>query len=219
MTALNASDIYFGTYATFQTKDKNSGAALAGPDNAVGDKGTIEWKLDEHKRRQAWLVNPYGQTIGYLDQDMSHTLAVLQAKDWEITYVLSFTAYSETFGENAYWGQVAIIAYSPRYAESFQSFVASFAQEAAQGLRPDPSLSARSAEEIAKDPSCWKPSNKVKMPDSEASCVILKDHRSMHDKVLDLGRSRNIGCYIVSWAFILGIIACILWLLHRMGIF
>lgn len=219
MAPLNASDIYFGTYVTFQTKDKRSGAALAGPDNAVGDRGSIEWRLDEHKHRQAWLVNPYGQAIGFLDQNMSHTLAVLQAKDWEITYVLSFTAYSEALGENAYWGQVAIMAYSPKHAESFRSFASSFAREAARGLRPDPSLSARSAEEIAKDPSSWKPSNKVKIPNNEVSSVILKDHRSVHDKVLDLGRSKNIGCYIISWAFILGVGACILWFLHCRGIF
>ena len=150
---------------------------------------------------------------------MSHTLAVLQAKDWEIAYVLSFTAYSEALGENAYWGQVAIMAYSPKHAESFRSFASSFAREAARGLRPDPSLSARSAEEIAKDPSSWKPSSKVKIPDNEVSSVILKDHRSVHDKVLDLGRSKNIGCYIISWAFILGVVACILWFLHCMGIF
>lgn len=218
MTPLNASDIYFGMYATFQTADKRSGAALAGPDNAVGDRGTIEWRLDERKHRQAWLVNPYGQAIGFLDQDVSHALAVLQAKDWEISYILSFAAYSEGLGENAYWGQVAIIAYSPKYAESFRSFVTSFAREAAQGLRPDPSLSARLAEEIAKDPSSWKPSSKVRIPDSEASSVILKDRRSMHDKVLDLGRSKNVGCYIVSWAFILGIVACAIWLLHRIGV-
>lgn len=219
MTPLNVSDVYFGTYAKFQTKDKRNGAALAGPDNAVGDIGTIAWELDEDKHRQAWLKNPYGQTIGHLDRNTSHTLAVLQAKEWDIVYVLSFTAYTENLGENAYWGQAAIIAYPPKYAESFRPFVESFSKEAAKGLRPDPALSSRLIREIIQNPSSWNPSNKVKIPREDESTVILKDHRSVHDKLLDLGRNRNIGCYIISWAFIFGVIAFFVWILKSIGVF
>jgi len=67
MTSHKPGDIYFGEYVRFSTSDKKVGAALAGPDNAVGDIGTIEFVLDDSKRQVAWLKNPYGQLVGFLN--------------------------------------------------------------------------------------------------------------------------------------------------------
>ena len=55
-------------------------------------------------------------------------------------------------------------------------------------------------------------------PKGSGQTVILKDHRSIHDKMLDKGRSGNVGCYIVSWAFIFAVIALVVWFVHSMGI-
>lgn len=215
----NASDVYYGAYVRFQTVDKRAGAALTGSDNAVGDCGEIVWQLDEEKRQQAWLKNPYGHLIGHLNPPDSYTLAVYHAKGWTLRYVLSFTAYSEEPEPGSYWGQVAIIAYAPRYEQQFSHFLKSFAHAAGEGLRPDPALSTSGVSRVIEDPASWATTNKVKIPQEGGKTVILKDHRSMHDKVLDQGRSRNIGCYIISWAFIIAVIAGIAWLLHIMGIF
>lgn len=219
MTSTNASDVYFGAYVRFQTVDKRSGAAIAGPDNAVGDCGEIVWQLDEKKRQQAWLKNRFGQLVGYLDHADSYKLAIYRAKGWTIRYVLSFTAYSETPGPGVYWGQVAVIAYAPRYADEFDAFVRAFARKAADGSRPDPALGAAGVASVLADPTGWEPSNKVKIPKGSGRTVILKDRRSAHDKLLDKGRSGNIGCYIVSWAFILGLVALAVWAAHSMGLF
>lgn len=215
----NASDVYYGSYVRFQTADKRSGAALTGSDNAIGDCGEIVWQLDEEKRQQAWLKNPYGRLVGYLNPSDSHTLAVYHAKGWTLRYVLSFTAYSEEPAPGSYWGHVAVIAYAPRYEQEFSQFVKSFAHAAGEGMRPDPALSASGVARVLEDPSAWKPTSKVKIPRESGKTVILKDHRSIHDKVLDKGRSRNIGCYIISWAFIIAVIAAVAWVLHLMGIF
>lgn len=215
---INASDVYFGAYVRFQTADKKSGAALAGSDNAIGDCGEVVWQLDERSRQQAWLENPYGQRIGYLNPSDSYTLAVYHAKGWTLRYVLSFTAYSEEPEPGSYWGQVAVIAYSPRYENEFGEFVKSFARAAGEGLRPDPALSPSGVAAVLDDPSGWAPSNKVKIPQGSGRTAILKDHRSIHDKVLDKGRSRNIGCYIVSWVFIIAVVALAAWGIHALGI-
>lgn len=219
MASTNASDTYFGSYARFQTADKRSGALLASSDNAVGDIGEIVWKLDERKRQQAWLENPYGQTIGCLDHADSHKLALCHAKGWILRYVLSFTAYSEEPAPGVYWGQVAVFAYPPRYRDEFDTFVKAFAKAAADGSRPDPSMNAAGVARVLADPNGWTPSNKVKIPKGDGRTVILKDHRSAHDKLLDKSRSGNIGCYIVSWAFLLALVAGVVWLLHSMGLF
>lgn len=220
MASINPADLYFGCYARFNTIDSKSGAALAGPDVAVGDIGDIEWETDDEGRQRAWLRNPYGARMGFLDAHASYKLAVYHAKEWTIRYVLSFTAYTEDDEGGSYWGQVAIIAYPPRYADRFEPFVKRFAQVAGDGSRPDPDLRAASLQQVLDDADSWKPTNKVKIPGgSGGKTVILKDHRTVHDKVLDKGRSRNIGCYIISWAFIALIVVGFAWLLHSMGLF
>ncbi len=218
MAPTNASDVFFGAYLRFDTADKKDGAALAGPDNAIGDVGEIAWQLDDYKRQQAWLKNPYGHLIGHLSVADSYQLAVYHAKGWTIRYVLSFTAYSEEPEPGVYWGQVAVFAYAPRYAEAFDAFVRRFAEKAGDGLRPDPELGDADVAAVLADPASWNPTSKVKIPQSSGRTAILKDHRSMHDKLLDKGRSGNIGCYIIGWAFILGLVALVVWFIHSLGI-
>ena len=197
MTSHKPGDIYFGEYVRFSTSDKKVGAALAGPDNAVGDIGTIEFILDDSKRQVAWLKNPYGQLVGFLNNHDSYNAAVMAAKGWELHYVLSFTAY----------------------AEEFNAFLKAFAKAAGDGLRPDPKLSNDSIVSVLANPAEWKPSSKIKIPRGGGRTAILKDHRSVHDSLLDAARSKKVGCYIVSWAFILAVITLVVWALHKFGLF
>ena len=219
MVTANPSDLYFGCYARFETVDKKAGASLVGSDNAIGDIGEIAWDTDSDKHQQAWLENPYGARFGFLDKHTSYKLAIYRAKGWIIKYVLSFTAYSEHPEPGVYWGQVAIIAYPKRYEEQFSVFLKNFAAVAADGLRPDPELKPAMIQQILDDPESWKPSQKIKFPKDTKGTVILKDHRSIHDKILDKGRQRNIGCFIISWIFLLALVAMVVYVAHRFGLF
>lgn len=218
MAHFNASDIYHGAYVRFGTSDKRSGAAVVGPDNVVGDIGTIAWDTDESKRQRAWLQNPYGAKFGFLDPEASYSLALLQAKGWTIRYVLSFVAYGEDVQPGGYWGEVAIIAFAPRYSEQFEAFLQSFARQAGEGLRPDPDLNPAAVEAIASGCS-WKPGGKVRIPRTDGRSAIIKDHRTIRDKILDQARSKNPGCYVISWLFIIAIVAGVVWALHSAGVF
>ena len=213
------SDVYFGAYVRFETPSKKDGAVLAGPDIAVGDIGQVVMDVDEHKHPRAWLKNPYGKTFAFLGVGDSRKAALLQAKGWTLRYVMSFTAYSESPDPGVYWGQVALIAYAPRYEEAFGAWLKLFAARAAEGLRPDPSLNAANLSAVLRDPSSWQPNGKVKIPKGDGRTAILKDHRTAHDKLLDKSRSRNVGCYIVSWAFILGVVALAAYAAHMLGLF
>lgn len=172
MTSHKPGDIYFGEYVRFSTSDKKVGAALAGPDNAVGDIGTIEFVLDDSKRQVAWLKNPYGQLVGFLNNHDSYNAAVMAAKGWELHYVLSFTAYSEEPEPGEYWGQVALIAFAPRYTEEFNVFLKAFAKAAGDGLRPDPKLSNDSIVSVLANPAEWKPSSKIKSRARRTHCNL-----------------------------------------------
>lgn len=218
MAPTNAPDVFFGAYLRFSTEDKRAGAALAGPDNAVGDIGSIVWKLDDDKSPRAWIENPYGQLVGFLDKADSHRLALYRAKEWTIRTVLSFTAYSEGPDQGEYWGQVAVFAYAPRHADTFETFVRAFARKAADGLRPDPALGQAGVRQVIENPDAWVPGSKTKIP-AAAGTAVLKDHRTLHDKMLDQSRNGNKGCLIGGWAFILAVVAAIVWALHSIGLF
>lgn len=216
MAFVNASDVYFGTYARFSTLDKNVGALLAGPDNAIGDIGEIEFDLDENKREIAWLKNRFGKRIGKLDEALSYQLAILKAKGWDVLYVLSFVAFSEKpdSSDNSYWGEVAVVSFAPRVAEEFRDFLDSFVKKTAEGERPNPVLTDTEVNQILKNPSSWVPSQKIPLPPMDASTILVKNTRSMHDKLLDQGRSKNPGCYLISWLFILLLGGGAAWLVY-----
>ncbi len=208
MAHLIASDVYFGTYARIQTDNTREGAALAGPDNAVGDIGSIEWRTEQQSHQQAWYANPYGIVVASFDLPTSHTLAVYQAKGWIVHPILSFVAYSANPGH--YWGEVAVIAYAPRYANQFEQFLKSFAHQVAEGLRPDPNLTPMMVEAVIAKPSSWKPTSKVKLPHGDEHTSIIKDHRSLYDRMLDQGRKNNPGCYLASLILITVLIASVI---------
>lgn len=221
MAFVNASDVYFGAYARFSTVNKNVGALLAGPDNAIGDIGEIEFALDDRKRQIAWLKNRYGKRVGMLGESVSYQLAVLEAKGWKIVYVLNFVAFSEHPDNslNSYWGEVALIAYAPKVSEQFDAFLGLFAKKTGEGERPNPVLTDAEVNTILADPSSWVSPQKIPIPRMDSNTILVKNTRSMHDKLLDQGRSKNPGCYLISWLFILLVAGGIFWAARSLGLF
>ena len=113
----------------------------------------------------------------------SYNAAVMAAKGWELHYVLSFTAYSEEPEPGEYWGQVALIAFAPRYAEEFNVFLKAFAKAAGDGLRPDPKLSNDSIVSVLANPAEWKPSSKIKIPRGGGRRRSFQKGRLLHRKL------------------------------------
>ncbi|WP_350455292.1 hypothetical protein [Slackia heliotrinireducens] len=219
MTSLNARDVYFGTYLKFFTDGKKYGAALSGPDNAIGDIGTIEWDQDANGRQQAWLVNPYSIRVGHFSPADSYNLAVYQAKGWTMRYVLSFVALTVGKSKNDYWGEIALIAYNPRYEDEIGAFLKTFSKRMGEGFRPNPDLDSDSLERAIADPTSWTTTQKIALPKFDSDTMMVKDHRTLHDKLLDKARSRNLGCYIISWAFIALLVLAAIYGLHLLGLF
>ena len=103
-------DCYFGAYAHFDTTSKKDAAILLGSNCIIGDVFNIEFKPLKGQIR-AWVVNDYGDTLGYLDEQTSHNLNLLAAKSWEMHAVLSFVAFTDQPEPGFYWGEVALFCY------------------------------------------------------------------------------------------------------------
>lgn len=210
-------DIYYGTYANFETVSKGEAAALIGADNLVGDQFSIEFKTDEGITT-AWIKNRFGALVGYLDPGMSRRLSILAARDFQLVALLSFVAFSSTPEPGHYWGQVALIGYANELSEAMPAFLKGIGLKLQDGIRPDINLGKQGIEQVIASQGNWLPQLTVALPARDANTAILKSSRKLSEKLIEQGRKGNIGCSIVSWVFLLTLVALLVVGLKSCGV-
>lgn len=193
-------EIYQGFYARFETDSKAQGSMLMGPDHLVGDDYEVFFKTEDG-RVVAWLKNRFGAETGFFDVDTSRKLQLANAREQTIRAVLSYVAYSDEPDPGLYWGQMAVFCFSPRYAEEMNAFVDRVAARIAEGTRPAIDLGSQAVKKILEEED-WVPSDTMPLPQKEVGMAVLKDHRTMSEKMIEQGREGNKGCYLVSYLFI-----------------
>lgn len=213
-----ADDCYFGTYARFETTSKKDAAILLGSDCIVGEFLDVQFRPHEGLTR-AWLVNPYGSDIGYLDPSISHKLNVLAVRGWAIKALLAFVAYTDEPEPGHYWGEVAVICFEPLSGDAFDSFAANVSKMLGRGIRPRIDLSNQALMHVIESKGTWQPSDRSPLPEKNKHTVILKKQCSFMDSMVQQGRAGNKGCYAISWAFLLAVVAAILFGLKSCGAF
>lgn len=209
---------YFGTYQTFRTVSKKDAALLMGSNTLVGDRYRINLTMDEGVHR-AWLINKFYETIGYFDDGFSRELSLFAAEGLELVGILSLVAFTETPGPGEYWGQAAVIGYSPHYAEEFNRFIDGVCGLIGKGIRPKLALKGPAVDEIINSNGTWLPSEREPLPEKQRGMALLKTRRGFIDGLVEAGRTGNKGCYILSWAFLLALVAAIIIGLKSCGVF
>ncbi|WP_165248533.1 hypothetical protein [Adlercreutzia sp. ZJ141] len=211
-------DKFFGSYERFSTPSKKEAAVLLGADNLVGDRYDIVFKTENHVSI-AWLKNRFDGEVGFFNANVSRTLRVLSARGWKLNAVLSFIAYSDIPEPGEYWGEMALICYDPSLEESFLPFVSKFGNDMVDGNRRSLLLNDHELQSIIDSNGNWLPSTKTKLPTLDKGTAFIKTRRSFTEKMVEHGRKGNIGCYLISWAFILCLIAFVAFILHSFGLF
>lgn len=209
---------YFGTYQTFRTVSKKDAAVLMGSNTLVGDRYRINLTMDEGVHR-AWLINKFNETIGYFDDGFSRELSLFAAEGLELAGILSFVAFTETPEPGEYWGQAAVIGYSPHYAEEFNRFIDGVCGLIGKGIRPKLALKGSAVDEIINSNGTWLPSEREPLPEKQRGMALLKTRQGFIDGLVEAGRTGNKGCYILSWAFLLALVAAIIIGLKSCGVF
>lgn len=199
---------YFGAYIDFQTLNKKEAALLVGADNTVGDIYDIVDHLEEDSHKMV-LINRFEQQVGYFDPDISRELALYSAKGMTLKAILSFVAYSEDEEGGHYWGNAAVICFDPAYQEEFSNFIYNVSNLIADNIRPVLDLDQNGVQKIIDSGGEWVPSDRISLPESKKGMAFIKRRRKMTEKMIEQGRKKNVGCYIVSWAFLLAIVALI----------
>lgn len=209
---------YFGTYARFDTVSKKEAAQLVGADNLVGDLFSIEFD-EEERSAKAWLVNRFGAKIGFLDPAISRRLSICQARAWTLRAYLSFIAFTDSPEPGHYWGQVALICNDSHFDDAVDAFARRVADLMSEGIRPDVDLGERGVDAVIANDGTWMTEVRTPFPDKVHGTVIMKKRRKMSEKMIEEGRKGNKGCYVVSWAFIIIVVAAIIYGLHAIGLF
>ena len=80
----------------------------------------------------------------------------------------------------------------------------------AEGIRPEINLGEQAISKVIESNGTWKPDMRSSRPKSESGTVIMKSQRKMSELLIEKGRAGNIGCYIVSIAFIIVVIVAII---------
>lgn len=209
--------LYFGTYAQFETASKKDAAPLLGADNLVGDIFEIEFVTQEGLKT-AWMKNRFGALVAYFDYATSRELAIYEARGWKLRSILSFVAFSESAEDGKYWGETALVCYAPGH-EAFDEFVVNVSQRIGEGIRPDLDLGQEGIEHVIKSDGAWSPSKTIPLPTMQKGHAILKSRRKITEKLIEQGRKGNKGCYFLSWAFLLALIAALIFGLRSCGVF
>lgn len=209
---------YFGSYARFDTKTKREAAILLGADNLVGDVFDIVFER-ENGISVAWMKNRFGALIGFFDEDLTHQLSVLSARGWKLQALLSFVAYTDDPAPGFYWGQAAIICYDTEVEQAFDIFVEGVSKRLADGTRPAIDLGEQGVNQVVEHKGAWQPKKTLSLPQEQDRTVIMKSQQKMSEKLIEQSRKGNKGCYVASWAFLLVLVALIIFGLKSCGVF
>ena len=209
---------FFGTYARFVTPDKSNAAAFLGADNVIGDAFTVEMDYSEGKRI-AYIVNPFGVRMGTIDEKIASQIDICEARGWKTVALLALVAYTEEPKPGYYWGEVALISYDPAYEEAFSNFVTQFGKKLGSGIRGSLDIGPQSLNEIVTSKGAWFPTSRHPLPEKKKGTAFVKTERSNTERLVDQARKGNKGCMALSWAFLLALVALIVFVLHSCGLF
>lgn len=196
---------YFGSYQKIEPSSKKEGALLLSADNIIGDSYEIIFDGDT-----AWVKNRFGARVGHFTIDFSRQLRVLNARGWKFTALLSLVAFTQEPEPGTYWAEMAVLCFEPQYESSITEFSKSISSMLAEGIRPEINLGEQAISKVIESNGTWKPDMRSRRPKNENGTVVMKRQRKMSESLIEKGRAGNIGCYIVSIAFIIVVIAVII---------
>lgn len=209
---------YFATYARFETESKKAAAAFLGADNIIGDTFSIEQEYVDGKRT-AWIVNPFGKRMGFIDEKTAEKVDLCNAKGWNTVALLALVAFTEKPAPGLYWGQVLIVSYDPEYEVEFSTFIENIGKQLGNGVRPDVSLGKESLQKVVDTKGEWVPSGRVPLPKKDKGTAWVKTQRTGTERLVKQARKGNMGCTVISWIILLALVALIVFGLHSCGLF
>lgn len=199
-------DNYYGKYVVGLPTSSEEAAKLMNADNVIGDIYKIKCEMKDGQHR-AVVINRFGDSPCYFKPTLSRELALNEAKGF-ITYailtIVGFTT-SDT-GEN-YWAEFALISYPKFNQETFSIFIKEVSKAIKSDKRVEVDLTKDQLDLVIKNNGHFVPTTIHPKPKKKRGQVILKSRVKLTDKMVEQGRKKNPGCYVLGWVFLLAVVA------------
>lgn len=200
---------YQGTYGRFEALDKSQVAHLLGSDCLVGDELVYSVERTE-AHTTVFVDNRFGGRVGKLDNATGEAVQLALAKGWQVHVLLASVYAQQRKKTNLYWGEVYVLAYAPGAADAFDTFCANVGEMLGDGVRVEIDLAQASVDKVLESGGAWVPTGRHNAPAVNGS-VLVKSHRTINEKLVELARKRNPGCMAMGWAFIVVLVVLVLW--------
>ena len=201
-------DNYFGTYAIGKPTTKEEAGRLLGADNIIGDiyKIVTDMKDGKHLAR---VVNRFGNTPCYFNNEFSKQLSLNEAKGFRNYAILTCVGFTQNEKEGEHWAEFAIISFPENEIRTWSVFVDEVSKEVKKDRRPEVDLSIEDVQTVIQNKGHFLPTSQHPKIEKKRGQIILKSRVKLTDMMIEQGRKKNPGCYIVGWMFLLGTVALI----------
>ena len=143
----------------------------------------------------------------------------MEARGWTLSASLTFAAYTSQPTPGLYWGEMAVIAYDPKYEQVFSVYWEKVRDRLKEGVHPVIDLDKQQIELVLQNDGDWISKKTVPAPKLKDGSVTVKSHLNMSERVVEQGRKGNVGCYIFTVIFWIAVIALVIFGLKSCGVF
>ena len=206
--------VYEGYFAAFKSVDKSEGAILLGADCIVGDRCTVQLVTEDGKTT-AWVFNKFEGRMGYLDEIATRRQQLAEARGLETVVYLSSVFYADQPEPGYYGGEIAVIHIAPDKRAAFDAFCSYVGEKLADGMKPAIELSDPEVNAVLADPQ-WHPAVTPATGTPVEGGIALKSRQTLSEKIVEQGRKKNPGCYIISIAFLAAIAVGVIFLVMQL---
>lgn len=207
-------DTYFGTYAIGKPTTKEEAGRLLGADNIIGDIYKIVTEMNDGKH-VAKVLNRFGNTPCKFDEEISKQLSLNEAKGFRSYVILTCVGFTQREGEGEHWAEFAIISFPDSEIDTWSVFVDEVSKAIKNDKRPEIDLSLEDVQNIIDRKGHFVPTTQHPKIEKKRGRIILKSRVKFTDKMIEHGRNKNPGCYILGWVFLLAVVALIVFLIKR----
>lgn len=198
-----------GFYGTFTTPDKTVASRILGADVPIGSILHFDFQRDPEK---IWVFDRYNHALGTLDADSDLKVRLMHAHNQEIQAVLAAVFFTENENEGTFWAEILIMGYSVSYHKTFNRFVERISGLCIEGIRPDIDLGEQGIAKLLED-NDWLPTKRIAPRTLSSDTVRVKSKQSFQEKMVEQARAGNKGCFFAGWAFLLALVALVVWLI------
>lgn len=211
---------FIAIYVKGVAKNKEQAAKLLNSDNIIGDLYEVKTELVEAYHK-AFPINKFGESPVLFDKETSRSIDLMKAKGLNIVAFLSTVGFTETNAKEKqaklsnYWGEFLIIGYNNLYKRELEEFFKKISENLANGKRPDLNINKEEFRKIIRSKGEYFPKKIISVPKKIKGTVYLRTRKTIRDKVIEQGRKKNIGCYIISWVFLLSLVTVLIYIIFK----